>query len=317
MCIASVAIEQAKPGVKTPGVQLPLSRLEPEAIIAVAGAPDWIAIDAFVWVSNKPRNSVTKIDPVSNRVLATLTQFNKPCSGLAIGFGSLWVPNCGNSTLTRVDLNTNTVTATIPTTIANSEGGITVSNEGVWLLRDGKSTLVRIDPVTNKIADEIALPSGCFTPAFGFGSVWVTCTGQNTLVRINPQAKKIVATIPVGPKPRFLAIGERAVWALTQGDGAVFRIDPNTDAIAAKIDLGIPGEGGDIAVGEGSVWATSFGFPLSRIDPKTNAVVQQFAGKGGDAIRAGRGAVWLSNYMFGTVWKIDPNRLPALKGDWN
>jgi streptogramin lyase len=73
-----------------------------------------------------------------------------------------------------------------------------------------------------------------------------------------------------------------------------------------------PGPGGDISAGEGSVWATSFGFPVSRIDPKSNKVLQQFVGEGGDAIRAGNGSVWLSNYKFGTEWKIDPKALAAM-----
>jgi hypothetical protein len=62
----------------------------------------------------------------------------------------------------------------------------------------------------------------------------------------------------------------------------------------------------DIDVGEGSVWVTSFEFPISRIDPDTNKVVQQFAGPGGDALRVGLGSVWLSNLKAQTVWRIDP-----------
>ena len=63
--------------------------------------------------------------------------------------------------------------------------------------------------------------------------------------------------------------------------------------------------------GEGSVWVTSFEFPLSRIDPSTNEVVQQFHGKGGDAIRVGLGSVWLSNLEAGNVWRLDPKRIEA------
>jgi hypothetical protein len=79
----------------------------------------------------------------------------------------------------------------------------------------------------------------------------------------------------------------------------------------ATIDVGVPGSGGDIAVGEGSVWVTSFEFPISRIDPSTNQVVQQFYGKGGDAIRVGLGSVWLSNLEAGNVWRLDPKRIEA------
>jgi DNA-binding beta-propeller fold protein YncE len=91
----------------------------------------------------------------------------------------------------------------------------------------------------------------------------------------------------------------------------VSRIDPKTNKVAATIEVGVPGSGGDIAVGEGSVWVTAFEYPLSRIDPSANTVVQQFYGPGGDAVRVGLGSVWLSNYKQGNVWRIDPRRVEA------
>ena len=51
--------------------------------------------------------------------------------------------------------------------------------------------------------------------------------------------------------------------------------------------------------------------PHHAIDPATNTVAQQFFGPGGDAIRAGRGSVWLSNLRQGNVWRLDPKRIEA------
>jgi streptogramin lyase len=81
--------------------------------------------------------------------------------------------------------------------------------------------------------------------------------------------------------------------------------------VVATIEVGVPGEGGDISVGEGSVWVTSFEFPLSRIDPATNKVVQQFVGPGGDAVRVGQGSVWLTDLKGQHLWRIDPRRIEA------
>ena len=81
----------------------------------------------------------------------------------------------------------------------------------------------------------------------------------------------------------------------------------------ATIQAGIPGGGGELAAGEGSVWATSFQYPITRIDPATNQVAQQFFGPGGDSIRVGLGSVWLSNLRAGNVWRIDPRRIEATR----
>ena len=113
-----------RPGVKTPGVRIPIERLKPDAVFAVPGTPDWLAIDEAVWVSNKPKNSVSRLDPKTNTVTATIDVGKAPCSGVAAGFGSLWVPNCGDQTMSRVDLKTGAVAATIKTTIGNTEGSI-------------------------------------------------------------------------------------------------------------------------------------------------------------------------------------------------
>jgi YVTN family beta-propeller protein len=151
--------------------------------------------------------------------------------------------------------------------------------------------------------------------AFGDDSVWVTSTEKGTVARVDPHTNLVVETIKVGPSPRFIAAAAGAVWTLNQGDGSVSRIDPKTNKVAATIEVGVPGPGGDIAVGEGSVWVTAFEFPLSRIDPSTNTVVQQFYGKGGDAVRVGLGSVWLSNLEAGNVWRIDPKRVEATLPD--
>jgi YVTN family beta-propeller protein len=174
---------------------------------------------------------------------------------------------------------------------------------------DATGVLSRIDPSTNQVISKIQISPGSNTAAFGEGALWVTSTQNNLVTRVDPKSEKVVKTISVGPKPRFLAVGLGSVWVLNQGDGTVSRIDPKSNRVSATIAVEVPGEGGDIDTGEASVWVSAMGKPLSRIDPATNAVVKQFIGKGGDALRIGFGSVWLSNHEFHEVWRIDPKGL--------
>jgi YVTN family beta-propeller protein len=171
---------------------------------------------------------------------------------------------------------------------------------------DVNGTLARIDPARNVVLERIALSPRSFAAAAGLGAVWATSTEHNLVSRVDPVTNRVAATIPVGPSPRFLAIGQGAVWVLNQGDGSVSRIDPQTGRVAATIEVGIPGAGGDIAVGEQAVWVTALGKPLSRIDPQTNRVTSQFLGEGGDALRVGFGSVWLCSFGLQQLWRIDP-----------
>jgi virginiamycin B lyase len=302
-----------KPGVDTPGVKIPMAKLAPDAVFDVPGAPDWLAVDEQVWVSNAPKNSVSRLDPKTNKVLATIAVGKEPGAGLAAGFGSLWVPNCGDSTISRIDLATGAVSATFPCTFADSEGGLATGAGSVWIVTGTRDKLARIDPATNTVVAEIAVAAGSVAVAFGEDAVWITSPQLSVLTRVDPATNKVAVALPVGKKPRFLAVGEGAVWTLDQGDGTITRVDPRTNPVVATIAAGLPGGGGEICVGEGSVWATVWEYPITRIDPATNQVVQQFCGEGGDSIRVGHGSVWLSNVRKGNVWRIDVKKLVATK----
>jgi DNA-binding beta-propeller fold protein YncE len=103
------------------------------------------------------------------------------------------------------------------------------------------------------------------------------------------------------------------VWVLCQGDGSLARIDPSTNQVAASIGVGVPGEGGDLSVGENYVWVAAEGVPLSQIDPRTNQLVRQFAGgKRDDTLRVGFGSAWIVDELQGQIWRVDLSRLEEL-----
>lgn len=293
-----------KTGVTEPGIQHPMTELKPDAEFPVAGHPDWLGVtDDAVWVASSNVNHVVRLDAKTNKPGVVIT-VEKPCSGLAVDFGSLWIPSCGGHTLLRADAHTGAIQATIAVGPADSEGGIAVGAGSVWLVTSGTSELDRIDATTNAVVAKIQLPKGAFNPIFGGDSVWVACNECSGLVRVDPKTNKVAGITKIGPKPRFLTVGEGSVWVLNQGDGTVSRVDATTGKLLATISAGIPGLGGEIAYGGGSVWATVFGFPITRIDPASNKVVQQFVGKGGDSIRFAHGSVWLTFLTGAKVWRL-------------
>ena len=72
----------------------------------------------------------------------------------------------------------------------------------------------------------------------------------------------------------------------------------------ATITLGIPGPGGDICYSADSVWASVFDVPLSQIDVKTNKLLRQWVGRGGDSLRFGQDSLWLTDSRRGLIWRI-------------
>ena len=308
IALSTVAIAasapQPRPGV--PGVQTKVEDLKAAHTFELGGFPDWmVLIDGSVWVSNSPQSIVYRIDQATNQVVARIPVNGKPCSNLSAGFGSLWVPLCGDTPgLARIDLKTNAVTHTLPFAPPDSEGGIAVSTDSVWMVVDKEGTLVRIDPNTNAVRAKIKVPAESFNPWFADGIVWVTSPTTNELLAVDPAKDAVVATIPVGPTPRFLTPGGGSIWTLNQGDGSVTRVDTKTRKVIATIQAGLPGRGGELCYDFGAIWISVFQIPLTRIDAAQNKVTDQWTGEGGDSIRCGFDAIWLTKGRAGQLWRI-------------
>jgi|SRR6478609_6102537 len=288
-------------------VQHPVSALRIIAKLSIPGSPDWVGIDDHaVWISNKSQNALERINPGSNERVATVPVSRSPCSGLAVGFGSIWSPSCQDGRIDRVDAETNAVIAQISVPIADSEGAIAAGADAVWMMTSENGTLSKIDPAGNRVIADIQNDPGSFAVAAEPDAIWITSTANNLLVRVSPHTHRVVVRIPTGPSPRFLCTGEHSVWVLNQGDGTVTRVDSNSNQVTATIKVGDGGPGGDIASGEGAVWVTAVNVPLTRIDPNTNRVTSQFIGPGGDAIRAGYGALWMCSFFLQELWRVEP-----------
>jgi virginiamycin B lyase len=287
-------------------VQVPYSSIAPSVTIKVGGTADWVLVtDDSVWVASAKPFAVVRIDPVTNKIGASIRIPGEACSGLAFGFGSVWTPICGKTpALVRIDATKNAISATLAIAPAGPEGGIAASDDSVWLVTDQNGTLVRIDPYTNSVRQTISIPPGSCNPVFSDGVVWITGVEKNVLTAVDASSGKVLESIPVGPKPRFLAAGAGSIWTLNQGDGTVSRVDERSRHLIAAIQVGIPGTGGDIGYGADSVWLTVFDVPLSRIDARTNRVMRQWVGEGGDSLRFGFGSLWITDYKKGLLLRV-------------
>lgn len=224
---------------------------------------------------------------------------------MAISPDSVWIANDAIKSVQRVDARTNAVTNVFPIRPQNSEGGVTAGTDSVWLATsDG--ALSRIDPATGRVRQRVPIPGGSFNPLYSDGIVWLTAGKRDELLAIDAENGRIVARARVGSKPRFLTASGGFVWTLNQGDGTISKVDIATKRLVARIDAHVPGRGGEISQGGGSVWATLIETPLTRVDVRTNAILGQWYGVGGDAVRYGHGSVWLTDYDHGRVWRIAP-----------
>ena len=172
--------------------------------------------------------------------------------------------------------------------------------------------------------------------AVGEGGVWVDVPANAPgaspeIVHIDPSSDRVVARIPVPEGESDIAAGEGSVWVTrdsrTQGGQLVLQtlqIDPATDQIIATL----PDVGGQVAVGDGYLWALASGTDdpptttvLAKIDPGTGSIIgSQQLGATVTGIVVGGGYVWLTtlpdprigNLQSGTLIQVDVSTLQVL-----
>ncbi len=302
----------SKAGIKTPGVQIPFANLKTEAEFKPA-KPDWIFFSGSVFAPGE--NGIDRIDPKTNKKGDPIGGLKQPCGGMASAFSSLWAPDCGAASLARIDAKTFKVANSIAAGVSSVRGVIASTADSIWLLTDDKTTLSRIDPEQNLVVGELRLFGGCRSLTFAETALWVACPNENKVLRINPETNLVDNAIEVSAGPEAITAGGGSIWVLCRKDGKIDRIDPKTNKVSKNIELDVPGADGDLAFGEGNLWVTQTGFPLARIDIKSETVIQQFTGAGGGGIAVSTGAIWLSNFKAGTISRIDPKRVIATLPD--
>ena len=78
-------------------------------------------------------------------------------TGIAFGHGAAWVANSLDGTVSRIDPDTNSVTATVPT--GNGPDAVAVDARGIWVSNQFDGNVVRIDPSRNQVAQRVSVGS--------------------------------------------------------------------------------------------------------------------------------------------------------------
>src|SRR5439155_5250304 len=119
----------------------------------------------------------------TDRVVARIHQPGG-CARVGIGYGSVWIPDCSDSVIARIDPRTDRIIHTFPLASPPNDRCIAVGEGGVWIVSDPSGTLVRIDPANDRVAATVHLDPGASCADLGFGSVWVSSPNTNLVFRV-------------------------------------------------------------------------------------------------------------------------------------
>jgi len=175
------------------------------------GETNVVAGAGSVWVASDPAGAVARIDPATNKVIATIPVAPETWY-LAFGFDALWAVSSEGKVLQRIDPATNTVTGTAM--LGNTPGFLAAGEGAVWVQEQGDGTVAKVDPASldvlgrTKVGDN--LKWGDIDT--GGGAVWLRTTDDQTLVVIDPQTLAIRARLGAAVGSGALRWTPKGVW---------------------------------------------------------------------------------------------------------
>jgi len=120
-------------------------------------------------------------------------------------------------------------------------------------------------------------------------------------------SSSVTATLEIGRLVTSLTVGETGVW-LRAESGQIMHVDPATNSVVATIREAGFGEFGNVRLGPGAVWVTSFANDtVYRIEPDTHEVIAEIeVGANPEGLLVTDEAVWVANHRGGSISQIDP-----------
>ena len=216
-----------------------------------------------VWIWGCDSNVTYKVDPRTNRVVAQREGMNP-----AFAAGSLWTLSASNAIL-RIDPKSGLTLATIRADATNG-GPALGADGSMWIEADDAVTRIDLqtNKVTAVVPLPGWKPSGDvpggFLSAnyivFAYGKIWDSNAAGLYVIDPATNAAKMIP-LKLHPFGQFgdvvVAAGAGSIWVRTS-DSSVARIDPETGSVTKRYPADRAGGGGGIAVGFGSLWIGNF-----------------------------------------------------------
>jgi class 3 adenylate cyclase/streptogramin lyase len=254
-------------------------------------------------------DSVSAIDTSTHEFFSTTPVGNDPI-GVAVGEGSVWVVNDGDSTITRV-VGSDPPTASAPQAIGGRPTGVAAGEGSAWITTGfgtaaGDPSLVEYTLASDRTHTVQELPSGAGAIAVGDGFLWVADRVDGTVIPVNPKTFFRGHPIEVGEQPVAISISsgpDPTVWVANKLTKNVSRIQHERGP-STPFDLNaIPTA---IAADAHGVWVTTEDDEVIHLDLSGTRVKTIPVPAGPISVAIADDGVWVACSTSKTVVRIDP-----------
>ena len=143
---------------------------------------------------------------------------------VTFAFGSIWVANHHDNSVTRIDPETLEIVAVIP--VGRGPGWFAVTEDTLWVSNQNSNGMTEIDPATNASVGEHGIWPPCGAPLVALGKIWQSACDAGVIMRVDPAAGTF-HEVSLNGRSWIALAGDRIV---ASGPKGLARLDPKTDA---------------------------------------------------------------------------------------
>jgi hypothetical protein len=247
--------------------------------VAVGNRPEGTLYNSgSIWCANIFDTTVSRVNPSTGAVIATITFAENPTSITQDGFGNVWVSCAASSIgtnygLQRINPATNTVDQQLEYRITYN--GVSFADGDLIASRfAGGGVTSRVDPTTFAFTNiSKAAPAGYSdgprTAAYDGTLLWLTNYGNDAVYGLD-SSNAYVSTITAVTDPQQCVYAFGYLWVCSRGGAGIgfWRVNVLTNATTRVITTGISG----VTFDANYLYVTGSSSVVQRVDPSTLAV---------------------------------------------
>jgi YVTN family beta-propeller protein len=306
--VAVTAYVWPSPRVSEEGLPPAGPRVTSEVIVDVGAGPTEVALgNGAIWVSNTDDGTVSRIDPSTNEVVATVSVSGEPADLAIAGDGTVWVANPGLGAIQRIDPASNARAPDVAIQVGDAGTPLDLAiDRYLWVSVVGEE-LVQVDPTTAEVVRRIT----DVTP------VNVAARTSRVFV-LQPDGTVVELDAETGERTGFekgFEVSDRGdvhfyggrVW-VAEGDGSTIYAADASDPDAPVESYPFPGTYQEMVHTPAQVLVLSESGGRGLLSAVSAAGAETFDGLTLGATRdlvQGAGSLWVSDSEAGTVTRLE------------